>query len=78
MVEELVLKEVFVGLYQTDSTTGERLASLILCALQRLHLPPLVYGDSATMAVATWLGSSSVSQPLVVLSSDMFDVFIKT
>ena len=33
------MKEVFVGLYQTDSTTVERLASLILDAVQRLQLP---------------------------------------
>ena len=39
VTEKFTVKEVFVGLYETDLTTGERLASLILDALQRLELP---------------------------------------
>ena len=37
--ETFEVHEAFVGLYQTDTTTGERLASLIMDALQRLQLP---------------------------------------
>ena len=71
-------KEVFVGVYQTVSTSGGRLASLNLYALQRLQLPSAGLREQCYDEVAIWLESSGVSQPLVALSSDMVDAFIKT
>ena len=39
VTEDLVAEELFLGLYSTDSTTGDVLTALIRDALQRLQLP---------------------------------------
>ena len=70
--------KVFVGDYQTVSTTGGRLASLILYALHRLQLPSAGPREQCYDEVAIWLESSAASQPLVALSPDMVDAFIKS